>query len=317
MSFSPSTLHSQSPVRLVLSASAYVAVSTLETFITDDVLAKHCQVAGILFDDPANPVCNANNRTWRYLDTKELPYRVERLAHEHGIPTFSGDIHSNEFRRTFLFDWKPDLIVSCFYGQKLPDEFLVVPKLGAINAHPCLRNPFFDWPSDFAGTFAINRILAAGHSNLHWAAHYMTQEFDSGPPIAWSPSVDVSQADSTATTYEKQATHVAKFLADVVSVLIGKRHLQEVRPPLGFADFGSFKNRDQLLAANPYLAVRLALANAHQPYSGFFFLSQNDTAMKLNSEPSGFLAWYLAKEGDLPEGLRMHACNQTMERRDV
>ena len=293
MSFSSSPFQTQSRLRLLLSVSAYVGEPTLDTFLTDDLLAKYCEVVGLLYDDPANPVCNAKNRTWRYLDTKELPYRVERLARKHGIPTFAGNIHGDDFHRTFFVEWKPDLIVSCFYGQKLPDEYLIAPKFGAINAHPCVRNPFVVWPSDFARTFPINRILAAGHTKLHWAAHYMTQKFDSGPVIAYSPSVDVSLADSTARTYEKQAPHVARFLRDVVAVLIGERQPQAVCPPIGYADFGPFKQLDDIRSANPYLAMRNALANYSEPYSGFFFGHQQ--LMKMQPHLRGFLMRYFAE----------------------
>lgn len=71
---------------------------------------------------------------------------------------------------------------------------------------------------------------------------------------------------------------------------------QVVRPPKGYADFGTLNQLDDILDCNPYLAVRHALAYAHEPYGGSFFLIQNETAMHLQPDMRGFLMRYLAKQ---------------------
>lgn len=240
-------------IRVVLFASAYAGEAILHSFLTDETLLNRCQVSGVVRDDPANPVCNAEGRTWKYLDQEELPLRVERLAQKHRIPTYCETLQSKSFQQEFADVWRPDLVVCSFFGQQLSSAYLAVPPLGAVNVHPCFEDPLEVWPSAFAGVMPVTRVLAAGHCSVRLAAHFMNESFDEGPVIASSPSVPVDDAEDAATTHANVASHIARFLTDVTTVLIGQRLPQTVRPPSGYADFGSVKSCEEVIARNPYL----------------------------------------------------------------
>ena len=59
------------------------------------------------------------------------PCPVKMLAQENNIPVFSPEKIRSDY--DFLLKLNPDIIITCAYGQIVPEEVLNIPKLGCIN----------------------------------------------------------------------------------------------------------------------------------------------------------------------------------------
>jgi methionyl-tRNA formyltransferase len=61
---------------------------------------------------------------------------TKQLAILHGIKVYQPESIKKDYG--FMLELKPDLIITCAYGQFIPNEVLLLPKLGAINIHGSL-----------------------------------------------------------------------------------------------------------------------------------------------------------------------------------
>ena len=61
---------------------------------------------------------------------------VHELSEDLGIPCLQPE--RIKLEKDLLFEYKPDLIITCAYGQIIPKEILDYPKLGCINIHASL-----------------------------------------------------------------------------------------------------------------------------------------------------------------------------------
>jgi methionyl-tRNA formyltransferase len=61
---------------------------------------------------------------------------TKQLAILHGIKVYQPESIKKDYG--FMLELKPDLIITCAYGQFIPTEVLSLPKLGAINIHGSL-----------------------------------------------------------------------------------------------------------------------------------------------------------------------------------
>ena len=93
-------------------------------------LAAHCQVTGLVTDDPKQPFTHANVRLWRHVHTKIEEEWLAKMARAHGLPMYHGRIKTPEFERMFLDDWAPDLCLMATFGQMIPARLFTVPRLG-------------------------------------------------------------------------------------------------------------------------------------------------------------------------------------------
>ena len=64
------------------------------------------------------------------------PSPVKSLALENNIEVFTPDRIRNDYE--VIKEKKPDLIVTCAYGQILPEEVLNIPSVASINVHGSL-----------------------------------------------------------------------------------------------------------------------------------------------------------------------------------
>ncbi len=65
-----------------------------------------------------------------------VPTPVHALADQYHIPCLQPDKLRADTEE--ILAYKPDLIVTCAYGQMVPDAILNMPKYGCVNIHPSL-----------------------------------------------------------------------------------------------------------------------------------------------------------------------------------
>ena len=105
-----------------------------------------------------------------------------------------------------------DLIVTCAYGQILPEEILDHPKIAAINVHASLL-PYL------RGGAPIHHAIIDGYDKTGVTIMYMDKEMDSGDIISQSETI-ISPDDNVGTLHDRLSMMGAKLLEETLPSII-------------------------------------------------------------------------------------------------
>ena len=109
---------------------------------------------------------------------------------------------------------EPDLIITCAYGQILPLELLLIPKLGCINVHASLL-------PKLRGGAPIHHAIIDGYSKTGVTIMYMAEGMDTGDMIS-QRSIDILDDDTASTLHDKLSILGRDLLLDTLpSILDG------------------------------------------------------------------------------------------------
>ena len=90
---------------------------------------------------------------------------------------------------------EPDLIITCAYGQILPPELLIIPKLGCINVHASLL-------PKLRGGAPIHRAIIDGYKTTGITIMYMAEGMDDGDIIS-QREMEISENDTASSLHDK------------------------------------------------------------------------------------------------------------------
>ena len=94
-----------------------------------------------------------------------------------------------------ILDLKPDLIITCAYGQILPREILRAPRLGCINVHASLL-------PRLRGGAPIHRAIMNGYKKTGITIMYMSSGMDEGDIISQS-EIEILDTDTASSLHDK------------------------------------------------------------------------------------------------------------------
>lgn len=124
----------------------------------------------------------------------EIKYSpVKEVALKHDILCLQPNKISEALQEINSFE--PDLIITCAYGQILPLELLLIPKLGCINVHASLL-------PKLRGGAPIHRAIIDGYSKTGVTIMYMAEGMDSGDIIS-QREVEITSLDTASTLHDK------------------------------------------------------------------------------------------------------------------
>lgn len=103
------------------------------------------------------------------------PSPIKKLALEHQIPVVQPIHIKQEYQE--ILDLKPDLIVTCAYGQIIPKSLLEAPKFGCINVHASLL-------PKLRGGAPIHKAIIYGYPKTGITIMYMAEKMDAGDIIS-------------------------------------------------------------------------------------------------------------------------------------
>lgn len=168
-------------------------------------LMKHAQVIGVV-TQPDKLVGRKQVLT---------PPIIKKVALENNIKV----IQPTKIREDYqtIIDLKPDMIVTCAYGQFLPKEILDYPKYGCINVHASLL-------PKLRGGAPIHRAIMDGYTTTGITIMYMGQKMDNGDIIS-QRSIQIEETDNVGTLHDKLSLLGAELLIDTLpSIVSGQAH---------------------------------------------------------------------------------------------
>ena len=129
---------------------------------------------------------------------------IHEVADKYGIPVFQPEKIKNDYER--ILEVKPDIIITCAYGQIIPKVLLDLPRLGCINVHASLL-------PKLRGGAPLHHAIIDGLDKTGVTIMYMDEAMDTGDIIS-TISYDIKSSDTTEDIHDTLREWGAKLLID-------------------------------------------------------------------------------------------------------
>ena len=142
---------------------------------------------------------------------QEIKYSpVKEYAIENNIEVFQPVKIKEDYQK--IIELKPDLIITCAYGQIVPKVILDLPKYKCINIHASLL-------PKYRGGAPIHHAIINGDNETGVTIMYMDEKMDSGN-ILYQESIPIEESDNVGTMFEKLSVLGAKMIKEFLPKLI-------------------------------------------------------------------------------------------------
>ena len=132
------------------------------------------------------------------------PCPVKQVALENDVQVFTPNKIKEEYQE--IVDLNPDIIITCAYGQIIPEELIYAPKYNTVNVHASLL-------PKYRGGAPIQRAIMNGEEKMGITIMYTDKGMDSGDMIdKISFNVDIN--DTYDTISKKMSELGASFLKE-------------------------------------------------------------------------------------------------------
>ena len=136
-------------------------------------------------------VTQPDKEVGRHGELSESP--VKKRAKEAGIPVLQPVKMRKDFQ--MVLDYKPDLVITCAYGQIIPAEIIDYPKYKCINVHASLL-------PKYRGGAPIHKAIIKGDDVTGITVMHMDYGMDNGD-ILTTREVKIDYTDTAETLFDK------------------------------------------------------------------------------------------------------------------
>ena len=134
---------------------------------------------------------------------------VKELALQHNIEVFQPFRIKEDYQR--ILDVNPDLVVTCAYGQIVPDQVLEAPKYGCVNLHGSLL-------PKYRGGAPIQRAIWNGEEKTGMSLMKMVSQMDAGPVFA-QKETEITNQDTSTTIFERLGRIAGELIVENLEAL--------------------------------------------------------------------------------------------------
>lgn len=135
---------------------------------------------------------------------------IHEVADKYGISVFQPEKIRNDYER--ILEVKPDIIITCAYGQIIPKVLLDLPRLGCINVHASLL-------PKLRGGAPLHHAIIDGLDKTGITIMYMDEAMDTGDIIS-TISYDIKSSDTTEDIHDTLMELGAKLLIDTLPSIV-------------------------------------------------------------------------------------------------
>lgn len=136
--------------------------------------------------------------------------KIKEFAVNHNIKVFQPLKITDEYNN--ILDEKPDMIVTCAYGQIIPKEILDFPKYGCINIHASLL-------PKLRGGAPIHRAIIEGHKESGITIMKMSLKMDAGDIIS-QEKVDILDTDTVGSLHDKLSIIASDLIIKTIPSIV-------------------------------------------------------------------------------------------------
>ena len=165
-----------------------------------DMLIKNTNVIAVV-TQPDKIVGKNKEKSWT---------PIKKMAIEHNIKVLQPEKIRKEYDE--VINLKPDLIVTCAYGQIIPEVILNAPRLGCINVHASLL-------PKLRGGSPLHHALIDGYDKTGVTIMYMDKGMDTGDIIT-QEEIDILKTDTVGTIHDKLSVMGSELLYKTLPSII-------------------------------------------------------------------------------------------------
>lgn len=137
---------------------------------------------------------------------------VKQVAVDNNIEVFQPENIKEDYQK--IIDINPDIIITCAYGQIIPEELINFPKYGCINVHASLL-------PKYRGGAPIHWARINGDEKTGVTIMYMDKKMDSGD-IIQTREININEEDTTEKLFDKLSIIGAELLIDILPSIFNK-----------------------------------------------------------------------------------------------
>jgi methionyl-tRNA formyltransferase len=135
---------------------------------------------------------------------------IKQIALKHNIAVVQPEKIKTDFYQ--VIDLKPDIVITCAYGQIIPNEILDYPKYGCINVHASLL-------PKLRGGAPIHKAIIEGYSKTGITIMYMAPKMDAGDIIRQAETI-IEDTDNAGTLHDRLSIMGRDLLIDTLPDII-------------------------------------------------------------------------------------------------
>lgn len=139
-----------------------------------------------------------------------VPTPIKKKALEYNIPIFQPERVKLDYEEIVLA--RPDIIITCAYGQIIPKVLLDLPRLGCINVHASLL-PYL------RGGAPLHHAIIDGYKETGVTIMYMDEAMDTGDIIS-SVTYPLKDTDTVGTVHDNLMEMGANLLMETLPSII-------------------------------------------------------------------------------------------------
>lgn len=139
-----------------------------------------------------------------------VPTPIKKKALEYNIPVFQPEKVKLDYEEIVLA--RPDIIITCAYGQIIPKALLDLPRLGCINVHASLL-PYL------RGGAPLHHAIIDGYKETGVTIMYMDEAMDTGDIIS-SVTYPLKDTDTVGTVHDNLMEMGANLLMETLPSII-------------------------------------------------------------------------------------------------
>ena len=142
---------------------------------------------------------------------------IKKLALANNIEVYQPAKIKEEYQ--YIIDKQPDIIITCAYGQIIPEQILDKPKFGCINVHASLL-------PKLRGGAPIHKAIMYGYLKTGITIMYMDKGMDTGDMIS-KVEVDIDKNDTAETLHDKLIKESVPLLIETLPSIISGTNKRE------------------------------------------------------------------------------------------
>ena len=163
----------------------YMGTPEISAYVLDKLILDGFNIVAVV-SQPDRPVGRKR---------EILPTPTKKVAEKYGIPVYQKEKIKLDY--DFLYNIKPDLILTLAFGQIVPQGLLDIPKLGCLNLHGSLL-------PKYRGAAPIQYALINNDDITGMSLMQMTNKMDAGVVYATN-SINIEEEDNSTSLFIKMA----------------------------------------------------------------------------------------------------------------
>ena len=197
---------------------------------------------------------------------------IKKLALENNIKVLQPEKIRREYNDVLLLN--PDIIITCAYGQIIPEEILNFPKYGCINVHASLL-------PKLRGGSPLHHAIIDGYDKTGVTIMYMDKGMDTGDIIT-QEEISINDFDNVGTIHDKLSILGSELLLKTLPSIIDGTS-KRIKQDDNLATYcHNISHEEELINFNQKAREIFNMVRGMNPYPVSYF-KLNDVSYKVYS----------------------------------